>query len=135
MEDKIGSEVGQKSAFSEVVVDHLGGPSNGNLTVTGSTFTGNTTASALGGGAVYTSGNTGSNTFTFSQEYQGDQVRAMYRGYLGREPERGAVEGWLASGQSLPRIEANILASREFFQKHGNNNADQSCRTARHNHL
>src|SRR5260370_38751566 len=42
----------------------------GNLNVTGSTFTGDKAGSTStdAGGAVHTEGNTGSNTFTFSQD-------------------------------------------------------------------
>src|SRR5262249_50094437 len=34
-------------------------------------------------------------TFTSSAEYQGNLVRGLYRAYLGREAEAGAIESWL----------------------------------------
>lgn len=48
-------------------------------------------------------------------------IRQMYLTYLGREPEPGAVRGWVEkyyqSGQSLDEVRIGVMSSRECFAR------------------
>src|SRR4051794_100655 len=57
-----------------------------------------------------------------SQVSEGDMIADWYRRFLNREPEPGAVEGWVnqvRSGTSLDWVEAQILGGEEFWGKAG----------------
>ncbi len=60
--------------------------------------------------------------FTLGDEYRGNLIRADYRALLGRDPEAGALEGWLArlqAGLTEEQLTALVLGSQEFFQQQG----------------
>ena len=44
---------------------------------------------------------------------KGNQIIQLYNKYLGRDPLQGGLDGWLATGQSIERIEQGIANSPE----------------------
>src|SRR6266852_1763731 len=62
--------------------------------------------------------------FLTSAEFSDRLVRADYRNLLGREPEPGIANYWLSalgSRADYPELTAQILASPEYFDNHGDN--------------
>jgi hypothetical protein len=61
-------------------------------------------------------------TFTTGPERLSNVIRADYEIFLGRQPALAEVSAWLGqlqAGQSEKQVEAAILASDEFFARHG----------------
>ena len=60
---------------------------------------------------------------TGSVEFQSNVIRSDYVLFLGRQPAQAEVDGWatqLQNGLTENQVEANFLASDEFFAKQGN---------------
>jgi hypothetical protein len=60
-----------------------------------------------------------------STEYLSDQVTAMYKRYLGRNPDAGGAQYWtrfLQAGGTLEEVAAELTASSEFFVLVGGTN-------------
>jgi hypothetical protein len=60
--------------------------------------------------------------FTTSAERLSNVIRADYEIFLGRQPALAEVSAWLGqlqTGQNEKQVEAAILASDEFFTRHG----------------
>lgn len=53
-----------------------------------------------------------------------ETIAGFYRELLGRDPEYGAAQGWLNTGQTLTQIRAGIAGSPEYAQLHGQSPAN-----------
>ena len=65
--------------------------------------------------------------FAASAEREAQRITADYRTYLNRDPEAGAVDGWVNAflqGASNENVIAGFVGSTEYFQTHSDNSRD-----------
>lgn len=66
------------------------------------------------------------NAITSSQEFRGHLIGDSYSRYLGRSPDSTGMQSWLGAmnaGLQIEQMQAGFIASPEFFQSAGGDNA------------
>ena len=72
---------------------------------------------------------------TYSTEYRGGLITDAYGTFLGRVPDAGGLASWLTAmggGLTIQTMEAGFLASPEYYQQSGNDDAAWVQRLYRH---